>query len=131
MKCFFLGLILVGCLPLLGMAATHSVCSTCAFHSPEQALAAAQAYDTIAIQAGTYRTENVVIKKPLTLIGFDDPVWYSKSGDEIITVLSDSVSIQGLTLRDVTTSYLKERSAIRVKQRMHFLISNNQKSFSL
>ncbi len=109
----------------LSYASTIKVCSSCSVNSVEVALDKAQPYDTILIQAGKYELENIHIRKPLTIIGQNQPELISKSGDEIITILSDSVTIKNLVLKNVTTSYLKERSAIRVKKHKYFLIESN------
>lgn len=108
------------------LANNIEVCKNCDFQMIESALANANRFDTILIKGGTYKVENLVITKPMVLIGSENAEIISASGDEIITVIADSVSISGLTLSGVTTSYLKERSAIRIKKKKHFAIHHNK-----
>ena len=107
------------------LATSIEVCENCTLENLQSALQVAKPFDTITINSGTYLTENIVIEKPVIVVGKNHPVLISKSGDEIITIIADSVSIIGLTLKSVTTSYLKERSAIRVKKHKHFLLKDN------
>ena len=91
----------------------------------EEALISAKPYDTILFNKGSYHLENISINKPLIVQGAGRPTIESLSGDEIFLILSDSVTITGFHLTGVTTSYIKERAAIRVVKSKHFLISNN------
>ncbi len=88
-------------------------------------ISSANPHDTIVIPEGTYLTESITITKPVTLLGVNKPELKSKSGDELLVVISDSVKIIGLTFSDVTTSFIKERAAIRMVKAEHFLIENN------
>jgi nitrous oxidase accessory protein len=51
---------------------------------------------------------------------------HSKNGDEIIVATSDSVKIIGLRFTGVTTSYLKERAAIRIVRSNAFVLQDNK-----
>ncbi len=123
----YIGSVLIHLLFLPGMmqGAVIDVCPQCTIASPVEALESALAGDTVRINGGEYAVDNIVIEKPVVLLGLNDPVFISKSGDEIITILSDNVTVKGLTLKYVKTSYLKERSAIRVKRKKFFLIEDN------
>lgn len=124
LKCF------LGCLILLYMGSPILISKV---PGPNQAgfdLAAtvkiAEAFDTIIIEEGTYSIDPLIIEKPLTLLGRNYPTLHSKNGDEIIVVTSDSVQIIGLRLSGVTTSYLKERAAIRIVRSKDFVIQDNK-----
>ena len=82
--------------------------------------------DTLLVQKGEYRTENIEIKHTLVILGVDYPVLISESGDEILTILADSVLIHGMEFRGVKTNYLKEVAAIHVNRGKHALLSNNR-----
>lgn len=101
------------------------VCASCEINNIETGLDTIDACDTLLINGGQYQVENIVIKKSMTLIGKNNPTLVSKSGDEILTLLADHITIKGITFKDVTTSYINERSAIRVKRKKHFLIEDN------
>ncbi len=124
---FALGLLMI----LLSISKSYSnvstiiVCPNCEIKTIQEAIDDAQDGDSIIVHAGSYYTENIIITKSIRLKGLNNPVIISKDGDEIITVISDNVSIEGLTLKNVTLNYLKERSAIRVKKKKNFKINNN------
>lgn len=102
------------------------VCPNCQYNSIETALVSAEEGDTIHIIGGEYKVENIAITKSVSIIGQNQPIIISKSGDEIFTIIAHNVTISGITFRDVTTSYLKERSAIRVKKQSNFIINGNR-----
>lgn len=106
-------------------ATAHKVCSECDYTSIEEAINISEEGDTILIYKGVYTVGNLVIDKGVSLIGIDNPTLISQAGDEIITVISHGVTIKDLTLKNVTTSYLKERSAIRIKKSKNFHLEGN------
>ena len=123
----FLTAILILCfaLPKDLQSKVIEVCDVCTVNAIADAIEIAEDCDSLLIIGGTHKIENLAINKPLTLIGRDGPVLISNSGDEILTLIADDITIKGLTFKNVTTSYLKERSAIRVKRKKHFLIEDN------
>ena len=112
-------------LPMFAAATTVDVCPTCKTSDPLIAITEAAPRDTVLVHPGEYRVENILIKVPLVLIGKPGAKLISKTGDELLTVLADSVTVRGLTLCGVTTSYLKERSAIRLTECKDYQISAN------
>lgn len=101
------------------------VCPTCTFKNIDDGIEASFAGDTISVLPGEYVVDNIIVRKKVALIGVGNPILVSRSGDEILTILADSVTVTGFTFKNVTTSYLKERSAIRVKKHDHFHIESN------
>lgn len=65
-----------------------------------EAVAQAAPGDTIYVQAGLYQEGNIVIEKPLTLIGVQYPVFDGQHQGEIFTVKSSDVSISGFQLEN-------------------------------
>lgn len=63
------------------------------FASISEALNAAGRGDTVFVHAGRYTEGNIVIDKPLSLIGIDFPVLDGQSKFETITVKSSDVLI--------------------------------------
>lgn len=123
-KLFFIFLVSMVTMPI-SYASVIKVCNSCNYKDVTTALNMSHPYDTIIISGGTYEVENLVIRYPLVILGEKEATIKSKSGDEVFTVLADSTTISGLTIRDVTTSYMKERSGIRIKKAKYFKISNN------
>ena len=90
-----------------------------------EAVAAADPGDEILIQGGTYREHDLLIDKPLTLTGVDQPVIDGQTKGTILTVRADNVAVRGLILENVGQSYTKEYAAIRVERSRKFLIEDN------
>ncbi|WP_405266719.1 nitrous oxide reductase family maturation protein NosD [Cellulophaga sp. Ld12] len=105
-------------------AKTITVCSECAVKSIATAIKTAVAYDTIAIKKGTYYEYNLLIDKPLVLIGENFPVIDGQDKGEIIRITSDNVTVDGLFIINVGTSYTSDYAAIRVVRSDSFLIQN-------
>ncbi|WP_242134326.1 nitrous oxide reductase family maturation protein NosD [Aestuariivivens marinum] len=100
------------------------VCKSCDFNSIKTAIANANAFDTILIKKDTYKEHNIKIEKPLTLIGKDYPIIDGELKGEIITISSDSVTVNGLSIINVGTSYTEDYAAVRVKRSKHFTLKN-------
>lgn len=92
----------------------------------QQMISVASDHDTVSIAEGTYQISPVLIEKPITILGIGKVNLQSKFGDELLVIMSDSVNILNLSLNGVKTSYLKERSAIRVVKSKDFLIHGNE-----
>ena len=105
-------------------AQTIEVCNTCDVSSLKGAIASANSFDTIVVKKGTYKEHNILVDKPLTIIGEKYPVIDGELKGEIITIVSDSVTVDGLFIINVGTSYTEDYAAIRVKRSNHFVIKN-------
>lgn len=101
-----------------------TVCSSCEITSLKEAIASATAGDTVLVKPGTYKEYNIVIDKPLTIKGENFPVIDGEDKGEIIRIMSDNVTIDGLFIINVGTSYTSDHAAIRVVRSEHFLIQN-------
>jgi len=105
-------------------AETIIVCKTCKVNSIKEAVAMAEDFDTIRIQKGTYKEFDIIINKPLTIIGEDLPIIDGELKGEIITIISDNVTIDGLFIKNVGRSYTKDFAAIRIRKSKKFEIKN-------
>ncbi len=76
------------------------------------------------LKKGTYKEHNILVDKPLTIIGENYPVIDGELKGEIITVISDNVTVDGLFIINVGTSYTEDYAAIRVKKSKNFIIQN-------
>jgi len=100
------------------------VCTTCPISTLKKAIAVAKDYDTITIKKGTYKEHSIIVDKPLTIIGKNYPVIDGEKKGEIITVISDNVTVDGLFIINVGTSYTADYAAIRIKRSKHFTVKN-------
>ncbi len=100
------------------------VCPTCAVKTIKEGIAEAAKNDTLRIKKGTYREYNIIIDKPLTILGEDYPIIDGEDQGEIIRIVSDSVTVDGLFIINVGTSYTTDWAAIRVVKSENYLIQN-------
>ena len=107
-----------------GYANTITVCASCKVKSIKEGIAVASNFDTLLIKKGTYKEFNILVNKPLTLLGENFPVVDGEDQGEIIRIESDNVTIDGLFLINVGTSYTSDYAAIRVVKSENFLIQN-------
>ncbi len=106
------------------IAKTITVCNTCTTKTIKNAIKKANAYDMVLVKKGTYKEFNIIIDKPLTIKGENFPTVDGEDQGEIIRIMSDSVTIDGLFIINVGTSYTSDHAAIRVVRSEYFLIQN-------
>lgn len=90
------------------------------------AIAAAQAHDTLVVPKGIYKEQNIIIDKPLSLVGEKEAVLDGEGKYEILTIKTDSVSVQGLTIRNSAISSIEEYAGIKLYNCRHIRIFNNR-----
>jgi nitrous oxidase accessory protein len=100
------------------------VCSSCSVSTLSEAIAQAKDFDTIIVKKGTYKEHDITINKPLTIIGENYPVIDGELKGEIITIISDNVTVDGLFVINVGSSYTEDYAAIRVRKSKNFVIQN-------
>ncbi len=102
------------------------VCSTCTVRTLCEAVEMVQPGGEIRLHEGHYREGQIVINKPLTIIGVNSPVLDGERQVEVLTITSDSVTIEGLTIINSGQSYIKEMAGIRVSHCKYFTLKNNR-----
>ncbi|MDT0293670.1 nitrous oxide reductase family maturation protein NosD [Mesonia ostreae] len=100
------------------------VCDSCEISSIKAAVEAATPKDTILIKAGTYKENSIIIDKPLTLLGENLPTLDGENKGDIIQIFADDVTVDGLKLINVGSSYTEDFAAIRVSRAKNFVIQN-------
>ncbi len=80
---------------------------------------------TIIIKPGIYKTGNILISKPLTIIGESYPSIEGNNKDEVFTIKSNKVKISGLKISNAGINFLKENAAIRLEEVNDCVIENN------
>lgn len=100
------------------------VCASCQVSSIQEAINIAQPGDTIWVKKGNYNEWNIAVDKRLTIIGEDYPVIDGKDKGEVMRITADSVTIDGLFIINVGTSYTSDHAAIRVVKSREFTIRN-------
>lgn len=107
------------------MATEFEVCADCNLKSLSLAINNAAPHDTIIVLGGNYAEGNIIIDKPITIIGVNEPVLDGKMETEVVTITADSVWLEGFTIKNVGTSYTVDHAGIRIKRKKHFTIKNN------
>lgn len=111
-------------LALISSAQSIEVCKTCPISTLKEGIAQAKNFDTIIVKKGTYKEYGIIVNKPLTIIGKKYPVIDGELKGEIITITSDNVTVDGLFIINVGTSYTEDYAAIRVRKSKNFIIQN-------
>jgi len=83
--------------------------------------------DTLYPPAGNYQVEEVIrITRPIAIMGRGEVILTAAPGVGLLEIRADSVTIDGLILRDVYRSYTEDLSAVWLNQVEHFSITNNR-----
>ncbi|AHM62488.1 parallel beta-helix repeat (two copies) [Flammeovirgaceae bacterium 311] len=89
------------------------------------AVAAAKPGDRVLVQQGVYQERNILIDKPISLIGINNPVIDGNMKGEILTIHSSRVLVKGFTFKNVEVSYTKDFAAIKVVESNYVKIEDN------
>jgi nitrous oxidase accessory protein len=97
-----------------------------AFTTISAAVRAARPGDTVRVHAGVYAESTLVVDKPLTIVGDGFPVLDGRGKHGLIVVTADDVTVQGLVLRNVGSSFVEDRAAVRVTNAHGCTIAHNR-----
>lgn len=109
---------------LLMPPASAAVIKTSPAARLQKVLDKAQPGDTIILAPGLYRQHDIVIRKPLTLIGDNYPVLDGENRYQLLTVTAGGTVIEGITLQHTGRSSLTDMAAIRLQQVSHAQVRN-------
>lgn len=93
--------------------------------SIQDAIYAADRFDSIQVEYGIYRPGNIIIERPLYLIGINYPVIDGETKYENISVKADSVVVDGFRIINSGISSLVDYAGIKIYNRKDVTISNN------
>ncbi|WP_372757264.1 nitrous oxide reductase family maturation protein NosD [Mariniflexile sp.] len=116
--------LLVMLMAISSYAQKIEVCHSCPTSTLKKAIAKAKDFDTIIVKKGTYKEHGILIDKPLTIIGKNYPKIDGESKGEIITIVANNVTVDGLFIVNVGTSYTQDYAAVRIRRSKHFTIKN-------
>ena len=100
------------------------VCENCEISSIKKAVKLAKNNDTISIGKGTYYEHDIVIDKPLKIVGNNHPKIDGEKNGYIFKIQSDSVYISSLYLINVGQIYTKDFAAIYINKSNKFNIED-------
>lgn len=95
------------------------------FTSLRKAVQAAAGGDTILLQKGVYNEGNIIIDKPLFLLGINDPVLDGGDKYEILTLTGDGIVVKGIHFRHSGYSSTNDFASIGIINAQHVVIENN------
>src|SRR5690348_1860799 len=90
-----------------------------------KAVELAHAHDTIDVYAGTYKEQNLLIKKPVVLRGINRPLLDGEKKYELISVWSSNVVVEGFELKNSGRSSMNDFAGIKVYNAEKVTIRNN------
>lgn len=106
-------------------ADNHFVGKNSKFKSINEALARCNDYDTITVLSGAYAGGNIIVNKKIFLIGKDYPILDGLNKNEIITIVTSNVTIDGFKLINAGISYTQENAAVKIDKADSCSIINN------
>ena len=89
------------------------------------ALEQSNSMDTILVFNGLYVEKNLLITKPVFLIGKDHPILDGQFKYEVISVKSDHVTISGFTIKNSAVSSIVDYAGIKIYNSNFINISDN------
>ncbi|MEQ9308638.1 MAG: nitrous oxide reductase family maturation protein NosD [Balneolaceae bacterium] len=100
-----------------------NVCSSCSVSTIQDGINAASAYDTVLIEQGIYYEHNILLSKPLTLIGENGVIIDGEKLGTILKVQTEDVHISNLILKRVGISHTDEFAAVHVSESKNFTLN--------
>jgi len=94
--------------------------------SIKTAISFANPHDYIVVLPGKYLEGNILISKPIHLIGLDYPVIDGDFKYEVLTITSDSVEIRGFIIQNIGKSFTQDFAGIKVIESSYCQIQNNK-----
>ncbi|MCF8241785.1 MAG: nitrous oxide reductase family maturation protein NosD [Melioribacteraceae bacterium] len=95
------------------------------YKSVASAISASVNGDTIIINGGFYKEANLVIREKIILIGKNNPIIDGESRYNILSIFSDSVTVEGITFQNAGISFIEDNAAIKLDSVKHCIIRNN------
>jgi len=101
------------------------VCNTCDIKTLGEAISKANPHDTVVLLNGSYDEHDIIVDKPLKIIGKQNPIINGNNKGYILIVKADSVTVSGVTLKNVGQSYTKDYAAVYVSRSDYFTFENS------
>ncbi len=85
----------------------------------------AHAFDTIYIQSGIYEESNIVVAKPMSIIGIGEPMIDGRGEGYVMTVTADDVYIAGLTIKSSGKSFVEDYAGLLIEESDNCIVEEN------
>lgn len=97
-----------------------------AVRSIKKAIELAGMNDTVIVEAGIYKEGNILLNKPLTLLGVDFPVVDGKKEFETLTVSGRDIVVKGFHFKNIGQSSLNDYAAVKVIDASNVVVESNK-----
>ncbi len=94
--------------------------------SIKEGLHQAKSFDTLLVYPGVYREQNLIIQKPIHIIGINQPILDGEFQFEIITISGSDIQVEGLTIQNSGHSGMNEVPGIKCIDSRRVRIINNR-----
>lgn len=111
---------------IISFAKVWRVAKNTALHSIQQAINLAAADDSLLVEKAIYKEGNIIINKPIQLIGINYPILDGESKYEIISIKSNHVLVKGFIVQHSGFATLEDPGAIKVYNKQNITIESNQ-----
>lgn len=91
----------------------------------KQAVNLAKNGDTIRVEKGTYISLNTIVDKELTILGQNQPILDARYQEEVLTITSSHVKLDGFIIQNSKTGSMRDFAGIRLSNVEFVTISNN------
>ncbi len=105
-------------------AKTIDVCKECNSTTIQKGIDKSSAGDTIRIASGIYYEHNILIDKPITVVGIDMPTVDGEEQGGIFSISADGVSLIGLKVINVGVSFTSDFAAVYLSRCSDFTLKN-------
>ncbi|MBY0479948.1 MAG: nitrous oxide reductase family maturation protein NosD [Chitinophagaceae bacterium] len=95
------------------------------FITIKTAITQARKGDTVMVYSGIYREKNIVLDKPITLIGIDYPVLDGEYRYEVISIKSSGVTVKGCKIIQSGISSMEDFAGIKIYNCRDVVIREN------
>ncbi len=112
--------------PATARSAKHEVGKGFSFSEIKAALAAALPGDTLLVHAGNYREGNIIIDKPVTLLGLNWPELDGQKKYEVLSIKADHVTVSGFKVQYSGRASLDDPGGIKVYDSKYVVIKGNR-----
>jgi nitrous oxidase accessory protein len=91
-----------------------------------QALRLVRPGGRVVVTPGIYREQEIVVDRPVEIVGRGLPTIEGDGAHAIMTITADDVTVRGIRLAHVGTSYVEDRAALRVQNARRCSILDNR-----
>ncbi|MBU0560426.1 MAG: nitrous oxide reductase family maturation protein NosD [Bacteroidetes bacterium] len=91
----------------------------------KDAVSSALPGDTIFVESGLYAEGNIIIRKPIYLIGLNFPEVSGEGNNEIFTIKGKNITITGFKLSNAGISFIDDNAAIKLDSSNHCSVYGN------